>query len=272
MSPLRKCRPERRDEVLRIVLAIDAIALLAACDAPRETGDGRADTTSAAASAAAPVAATVAATAPDLAACPKRQLLEEGLRERTKPIPVPAALREIMRSDIDNFAFSTFDGSTVCVDASWMEAIREPGISADKRFVSFGWDGYEAFGYAIVDRVGSGQEIDTGVAPVRSPSGKRMAALDYSESGYGALNAFAVWDIAPERLVQIARIETLPEMYGWRLDRWRGEACLELSAISWEDFAEQGEQDKAPRQGFVARPVSGGWQVLPTSDDRCPQA
>lgn len=251
---------------MRRALVVGAIALLAACGAPSTPGDDRAEATPR------PAATTVAAAVPDLAACPTRQLLEEGLRERTRPIAVPAALREVMRADMDNFAFSTLGGATVCVDASWMEAIREPRLSADKRFVSFGWDGYEAFGHAIVDRAGAGQEIDTGVAPVRSPSGKRMAALDYSESGYGALNAFAVWDIMPDRLVEVARIDTLPEMYDWRLDRWRGEACLELSAISWDEFAGHGDQGEAPRQTFVARPVSGTWQVLPASESRCPEA
>ena len=125
---------------MRRALIIGAIALLAACDAPGEPGNNRGEATPT------PAAARVAAAVPDLAACPERQLLEEGLRERTRPIAVPAALREVMRADMDNFAFSTLGGATVCVDASWMEAIREPALSADKRFVSFGWGGYEAFG------------------------------------------------------------------------------------------------------------------------------
>jgi len=252
---------------MRRFMIVAPAALLAACGSQSGTGAGAEQ----AAEPARGLTPSPTAT-PDLAACPKRQLLEEGLRGRTSPIAVPAALREVMRSDMDNFAFTTLGGATVCVDASWMEAIREPTLSADKRFVAFGWDGYEAFGHAIVDRAGAGQAIDTGVAPVRSPSGKRMAALDYSEAGYGALNAFAVWDVAPERLVEVTKIDTLPEMYGWRLERWRGESCLELSAISWDDFAEHGGEAEAPRQGFVARPVAGTWQVQPASEGRCPDA
>jgi hypothetical protein len=199
---------------------------------------------------------------PDLAACPRRELLEQGLRQRTAPIAVPAPLLEVARSDMDNLAVITLGGSTVCVDASWMEAIENARLSPDRRFLEFDWSGYEAFGHVLVDRTGSGSVIDTGVTPVRSPSGERLAALDYSASGYGALNALAVWEIGAGRLTEIARIETLPDGLGWRIDRWVGERCLEISSIGWEDAPQdQAGYETAPRQRYVALLSAGTWQV-----------
>src|SRR5688500_1900456 len=137
---------------MRMIVAALA-ACLAACGSSSEA-DERAQAV-AAEPAAAPSPA--AAATPDLASCPARELLEEGLRERREPIAVPAALREVMRSGVDNFAFTTLAGATVCVDASWMEAIEDPALSPDGRFASFDWGGYEAFGHVIVDRSGKGQ-------------------------------------------------------------------------------------------------------------------
>ena len=62
--------------------------------------------------------AVAANAAPDLTACARPAALESSERLRTKPVAVPAALRPVMRSDMESFAFSPFAGGTVCVDAS----------------------------------------------------------------------------------------------------------------------------------------------------------
>jgi hypothetical protein len=211
----------------------------------------------------------VADRGPDLAVCPGRDPVEEGLRQRSKAITVPAALDGVARADLDNIAVSTSGGATICVDASWMESIRDPGLSPDRRFASFGWDAYEAYGHVVVDRSGQGQVIDTGVAPLRSPSGRRFAAVEYSESGFGSLNAFAVWDIREIGVNEIAKVEDLPPEHSeWRLDRWAGEDCVELSAVAFEDMPEDYRDiAKAPRQHFVAR-ASGRWQVQASASCR----
>lgn len=239
----------------RLAAAI-AAATLAACNAQpaREAEASEA----ARPSPTAPTATTPAAE-PDLAACPTRELLEEGLRERTAPIPVPAAFRAIMRSDMDNFAFTTRDGATVCVDASWMEAIENPTLTPDERFASFGWGGYEAYGHVIVDRNGKGQVLDTGMPPVASPSGKLLAAADLGEAGFGALNAFAVWRIEPAGIRQLGKQEEVPSATDWRIEGWTGEACIELSAIPWEGYT--GDPD-TPRERFHARGTRG-WRLEP---------
>ena len=197
--------------------------------------------------------------APRFAVSCSRELLEEGLRERTAPIPVPAVFDGIMRSDMDNFAFATLGGATLCVDASWIEAIEDAALSADGRFASFDWGGYEAYGHVIVDRSGKGQEIDTGVAPVFSPSGRLFAAADLGEAGFGALNAFAVWRIDPASVRQVGRDEEIPSATDWRIESWSGEACIDLSAIPWEGYT---GDSTTPRQRFRAR-ETGGWRLEP---------
>jgi len=240
----------------RILIAAAAIGL-AACgsegsgeSARRAEGDPAEEAAS---------AGTVAPARPDLASCPARRLLEEGLRERTAPIPVPAELASVMESGMDNFAVLTLDGSTLCIDASWMEEIHAPRLSADGRFASFDWGGYEAYGHVIVDRTGTGSELDTGVAPVYSPSSRRFAAADLGEAGYGALNAFAVWQVEPAAIRELARQDDLLEATDWVIERWGGERCLELSAIAWEGYT--GDAD-APRDRYRAR-EAGGWRIEP---------
>ena len=238
----------------RIMVA--ASIALAACGSPAGTAEGEQQAAGAEPSEASRPAAD---RGPDLAACPARELLEEGLRERTEPIAVPAPLGQVMRADVDNFAFTTLGGATVCVDASWMEAIRNPTLSPDGRFAAFDWDGYEAFGHVIVDRTGKGQVTDTGVPPVASPSGKLLAAADLGEAGYGALNAFAVWRIEPAAVRQVARHEEVPSAYDWRIEKWAGESCVELSSVSWDSFS---ADSSGPREPFHAR-EGQGWRLEP---------
>jgi len=241
----------------RIVVAA-AAGLLAACGSQ---GDGKnaAQATDAMPAAASTATVAQATPVPNLNACPARAPLQDGLRERTGPIAIPPALGEVMRADIDNFAFVTLEGATVCVDASWMEAISNPALAADARFAAFDWDGYEAFGHVIVDRAGRGQAIDTGVPPVASPSGKLLAAADLGEAGFGALNAFAVWRIEPAGVRQVAKHEDVPPAYDWRIETWAGETCVELSSVPWDSFT---AESSGPRKRFRARD-GDGWRLEP---------
>jgi hypothetical protein len=211
----------------------------------------------------------MAKAAPDLSVCPAPQPVDPGTRLRTAPVAVPAALRGVMRSDMENFAFSTLGGGTVCVDASWIETLDNARLSAEGRFVSFDWFGYEAFGHVIVDRDGKGTVVDPGVKPLRSPSGKLLAAIDITESGYGPMNAFTVWQIDPASISQLAQIEDVPAATDWKVERWRGESCVELSAIPWEEYAADPEGAYVhEREPFRARDADG-WAV---EQGRCPAA
>lgn len=254
---------------MRTLVIAASAALLAACGSQDASGETAAQSSDDQLGAATSPAAQVAQRGPDLASCPKREPIEEGLRQRTAAIAIPAPLAGIARADLDNIAVSTTGGATVCVDASWMESLRDAALSPNQRFASFGWDAYESYGHVVVDRSGQGQVIDTGVAPLRSPSGKRFAAVEYSESGFGSLNAFAVWDVRETGLSEVAKVEDLPPEHSeWRLDRWGGEDCVELSAVAYEDMPEDYRDiAKAPRERFAAR-ASGRWQVQASASCR----
>lgn len=167
-----------------------------------------------------------------------------------------------MRANIDNIAVTTLDGATLCIDASWMDTIDQPALSADKRFASFAWHGYEAFGHLVVDRKGKGSILDTGVPPVASPSGELLAAADLSESSYGALSAFAVWRIEPGGLHQLGKQDVSPPAIDWRIERWSGEDCLELTAIALDDLTYPTQVDNPQRKPYRAR-HDGGWKLEP---------
>lgn len=203
----------------------------------------------------------------DLAACPRAPANEE--RMRSRPIAIPAAFGRIARSDLDHIAVVTAEGVTVCVDTSWIEEISAPKASADDRFLSFAWQGYESFGHVVVDRSGKGQVIDTGETPRASPSGRRFAAVDLGEAGFGALNAFGVWDVRGVGLRQVADFaEGLPSG-DWRIDRWHGEDCIGLSLLPSDRFPEDyADLAKAPRDPWFAA-ARNGWRPAPGS---CPAA
>jgi len=246
--------------VKRAQLALLAPLLLAGCQRDDEAAPP-APSPNATLAAATPTAGAT----PDLAKCPAREPIEEGMRQRTAPIAVPPSLGKVMASGMDNFALTTQAGTTICVDASWLETIRNPTLSTDGRFAAFDWDGYEAFGHVIVDRAGKGEVTDTGVAPVASPSGKLLAAADLGEAGFCALNAFAVWRIEPDRMREVAKQEDVPQAYDWRIEKWAGETCVELSSVPWESFT---AETSGPREPYRAR-EGKGWQLEP---GRCSDA
>ena len=210
-----------------------------------------------------------AAAQPNLAACPEAESVDEELRERKEPIPIPAPFAGLVKADMDHFAVSTLDGGTVCVDAGWMESIEEPKVSPDNRFVSFGWSGYEAFGFIVVDRSGKGQAIETGNAPLASPERDRFASIDLSESGFGGFNAFGVWQAEPAGLKELAQYSEEFPPGDWRIERWAGRACVELSVLPIERQPSHVDDfDKAPRDPWFAAEAKG-WKPAP---GRCPRA
>lgn len=209
--------------------------------------------------------ATLAA-APDPSACPEPEMRDAYAIQRTKPLAVPAAVAPVMRADMYRYAVSTLAGGIVCVDTRDMEDTQEDhALSADRRFLTFTWQGYETGGYVVVDRNGAGQVVETGAEPVFSPSGQRLAAVEWSESGFGTLNAFAVWEVEPEGLKEVAKIEDIPPMATWKIDRWAGDHCVELSAVPFDQVPDDPREiDGAPRTRFAARLVDGGWKLRPS--------
>jgi len=190
-------------------------------------------------------------------------------RQRTAALPVPQQLAGVATADRDWFAVATLGGKTVCVDTIWMDSIEEPSLSADGRFLAFAWSGYEAYGYVLVDRTGAGQAVETGERPRPSPTGNRLASVEYSESGFGSLNGLGVWQIEPEELRELAIVEFPPDYTDWRFEKWVDERCLVLSAATFHDVeVADYNLDKANRHAFVAREAAG-WQAEPGGGESC---
>lgn len=216
------------------------------------------------------VLAQTAPAAPNLAQCGRYQPQEGDMElERKGPLPVPAALRPVMASSRDYVAVTTLTNTTLCLLAREWEQIAAPALSADRRFLGFAWSGYEAGGYILVDRAGKGSKVDTGARPVPSPSGKRLASIEWSESGFGSLNGILILDILPDRLKESGRIdEGLENHDDWKIDRWAGDACFEVSAVPW---SENGSSAARPRERHAVRPGAHGWTLGPAGS-ACPTA
>lgn len=203
---------------------------------------------------------------PDPASCKLAEPLADAERIRSAPLPVPPALAAIVSANVDVYAVRTLDGGTYCVDTRWMEKADAMELSGDGRFLSFGWTGYESYGHLLVDRSGAGQEIDTGQPPKLSPSGELLAALEWSESGYGALQGLAVWRIDPVGVTLLGKEDDLPFLFQWQIDRWAGNRCLEVSAVANEDVPTDGwVTDPAVRRHFTYRARESGWTMAPAS-------
>ena len=251
--------------IRRAPIVFVALAALAACD----RGPARADD---AAAAPVPVPATspAAEAPPDLAACAAMPPVEGTEIERTGPLPVPRALAKVARADRTHLAVSTLGGATTCIDTSWMESAEGMTLSQDRRFLSFGWLGHESGGFVVVDRTGKGQAIETGALPFPSPSGQRLAALEYSESGFGSLNGIALWQVLPAGLKELARIDFPEGWTEWRFDGWQGEDCMRLSAIRFENLQQDDPQEgKGRREAYVVRPSASFWALVPADAAAC---
>jgi hypothetical protein len=200
-----------------------------------------------------------AAPSPNLRGCAPPEVPDSGERQRAAAIPVPPALRGLLRSSLYHFAVTTLNGGAICIDTSWIETAENLALTPDGRFVSFGWLGYETYGHYMVDRAGKGAAIETGVTPVFSPSRRRFAAADQTESEFGALSGLAVWQVDAKGTAEIARIADLPRLNGWRVDRWAGEACIELSALPTD--IDPAAARPGQRVRFRAGPAKAGWRV-----------
>jgi hypothetical protein len=199
-------------------------------------------------------------TGPDLSRCPSLPRDPENHQTaRAAPLPIPPALNGIARSNRDRIGVLTLTSATYCLDARDMLHADRFELSTNGRFLSFTWTGFEADGHVIVDRTGRGQQIETGVPPVFSPSGNRLAAVQISEAAFGGLEGFAVWQVQPTGLSRLTFLDNLPQMEDWRIDGWAGEACINLSARAF------GRNRNARRVAFAARPGARGWAVTRTA-------
>lgn len=243
---------------MRRIALLPLVALVGACDPPAINPPEQQHT------APAPVAAAptpAAAPVPMLSACAAHT--DEGLneRQRTDPLPLPPALAGVAASNRDSIAVVTLTGASACIDTTDMESIDTPRLLRDDRFLSFGWSGYESSGHVLFDRAGAGKQIETGDTPVFSPSGAMVAAVEYSESGFGGLNGFGLWQVLPDEVRALAVLDVPAMSSGWQIDRWVGDDCIEASAVI--ENGSGADAAALPRTKFAVGRANRAWRIAP---------
>ncbi len=203
---------------------------------------------------------------PKLKKCPVLQPLGPGEMARTDALLVPRDLRKVAVATKERLAVSALDGSTLCIDMRLRGEVTGMAITPDRRFVSFDWAGYEAAGHIIVDRSGSGQQIDTGGAPSVSPSRNRWASVNQGDAAYAELDGFAVWQVQPVGIRQVAVVSDIPDLADWRIDTWVREDCIDLSGIPFARLTSRpGQPPSGVRDRYMAMPFGSGWRVVRTT-------
>jgi len=251
----------------RITAALAAAALIAGCSRPPETAQEAAN---------ASASATAAAT-PNPAACPPPEYAYDAQEFGPRPdrLAVPASLAAVAATDNTNLAVTTLAGGQICKDVSWVYGLGPKAQTyLGGRFVAIGYDAYEAFGTMVFDRSGKGLDVDTGNLPSFSPSGRLMAGLELTASGFGGLESFVIWRVDKQGLTTIHRLPedhtiftTLAGFTDFEIDRWKGETCLEVFAFGEDDLrAADWDRDKARRTPFHAAEAES-WEIR---RGRCP--
>jgi hypothetical protein len=207
---------------------------------------------------------------PSPARCPATPPIESDTNERKGPLTIPPRMAALIRSGRTNLAVWTMGNANFCHAINTVNEARDFTTSTDFRFIEFDWFGYEEGGHIVIDRTGRGQAVDTGAKPVFAPSRRKMAAIEWSESGFGSLNGFAIWQIDPVGLRRTVMLEQIPALNDWRIDSWAGEACVNLSGVRQQDVPEDWNNlPKARRTRYVARPAARGW-ALTRAPGGCP--
>jgi len=219
------------------VLSMAALAL-AGCDAEATAPASPLSAT------ASPNAASAAT--PDIARCDAEHVKNEDEPLPGDPVAIPKAFGGIAKASALELALLTRSGATICDDNAWVSAIANMAWLREDRLLGWEWQGYEAYGYRVFDRAGQGAVIETGARPVFSPGGKRFASVEYSESGFGAMSGYGVWEVRPDTIAQLggdtsvfegedetARIidpEIFTGTYGeWSISGWKGETCVGIT-------------------------------------------
>lgn len=242
-----------------LITGLAMLGLLAGCD--RATATEQDTARSAAAS-----------VRPNPGQCPppETQFDPEEFGAREEPLMVPANIAQIAATDNTNLAITTLAGGQLCKDVSWMNSFAKAAQTfADGRFVAIGYDAYEAFGTLVFDRAGAGPVLDTGNPPVFSPSGRLMAGLELTESGYGGLESFAIWRVDPAGLTEVHRLPADHDLFArfdgvrdFQVTGWKGDDCLNIHGFAQDDLsAVEWDMAKAKRTPFFAA-RKGNWEIM----------
>ena len=110
-------------------------------------------------------------------------------------------------------------GTTVCIDASWMaRSTRNPRATADARRRLVRWQGYESSACRRRSRRPR-QAIETGCAPVASPSGK-LLRRSRSPKPVRRTQRLGVWQVTGRRTPTRQSSRSFRAGYDWRIERW----------------------------------------------------
>lgn len=188
------------------------------------------------------LALAVALAAPATASAQQpRTEFEETLGRPIRAPVVPPDLRAMVREATpDRLVVRVLGGGEIIATLGDIETERFAGF-AGGRYLGFHFEGYEFFGYRLIDRRMRGEAavIETGDVPVFSSDGRHFAAAQVSGAAYGNLEGVAIWRVDADRTVQIFFTDVLPQGEEWRIDSWPRADCVSVSWI--ERQAAEGE-------------------------------
>lgn len=182
-----------------------------------------------------------------------------------RPVPIPASLADVVTAGQTRLGVESLGGKPVCIDLDGIAHTSAVAMTADQRFASFSWFGYEEDGYKVVDRIGPGKVIETGSRPMFSPSRKRFAAAQVRSAGPGGMVTIRVWEVSKHGTQRIVNVTNDAQRDSdWRVDRWGGEDCVALSMLP-------PEVDQGPRQRVQLRIHKKAWtlEAMPAGTRAC---
>ena len=180
--------------------------------------------------AAALAAASPAAQQPEL-----RTEFEQAMGRQTRAAAVPPELRSIVReASRERIAVRRIRGEDVVIDLTDREAEALAPFGGG-RFVGFPYEGYEYFGFTLVDRAAAGDAalIHTGARPVFSADGRYFASVAMTEAAFGDMEGLSVWEVLPDRVARRFYSDALPRGIDWRIEGWPRADCVAMSAIDY---------------------------------------
>lgn len=212
---------------------------------------------------------------PDITRCDAQHVRHPDDPTPADPVEIPKAFRRIADASALEIALLTRAGTTICDRAVGIYALTGMAWLREDRLLGWEWEAYEEFGFTIFDRAGKGTVIETGVKPVFSPGGTRIAAVEFSD--FGALGGFAVWEVRADETVQIGGETSRSEGEGadfviiepavftdrigdWSIAGWKGETCVNIAFDGQELRSEA--STVSGRQAFHAA-EGAGWNVAP---------
>ena len=197
----------------------------------------------------------------DMAVCDALKLDPEAFKAREEALALPQNWREFATAGLDWIAVSTQAGGTLCVDIAWYNTAESFDRFGD-RFLGFQWSALEAYGYVLIDRIGTGSTVDTGEKPVFSPDGQYFAMVQLSGAGWGGLEGFAVYSVTNASIEPVHVDTGIPRLTDWRIDGWEGDDCLRLSGVYYAKVEDGDSTVETERQRFISR-SRNAWKLEP---------